>query len=285
MATDPITLAGDAIGRHAVVVNANDVAVTGVRPRWFLMTVLFPLGVTEDHVLSLFLEVQAALADVGAVLVGGHTEVSSVVTRTVVVGHMAGAAESERTISTSGARPGHALVQVGEAPIEGAAVLARCGTERLSHVDDDAVRIAAGGLDRPGISVVETALLAAQLGASCLHDPTEGGMAGALNEIADASSVSLRVDPGALLWFEPAMAVLEALGADPMATLASGTLLAAFPSELAQDAVGKLRTAGHTAAVIGSVEEGSGVVDSEGRSISRPERDELNRLVQHDAGP
>ncbi len=72
------------------------------------------------------------------------------------------------------------------------------------------------------------------LGAIALHDPTEGGLAAGLHELAHASGVRIRIDRKAVLWFEPGVAVCRALGADPWATLASGTLLAAFPAELAE---------------------------------------------------
>ena len=67
-ATDPITLTGSDVGAHAVVINANDVAVTGVRPRWFLATVLLPSGTSEDAVRELFEAMHRALELAGVVL-------------------------------------------------------------------------------------------------------------------------------------------------------------------------------------------------------------------------
>ncbi len=83
----------------------------------------------------------------------------------------------------------------------------------------------------PGICIVEPALLAADLGARSLHDPTEGGLSAGLHELAEASGLALVIDPEAVLWFAPGRAVCAALGADPWGTLASGTLLAAFPED------------------------------------------------------
>jgi hydrogenase maturation factor len=173
-ATDPITLTSSDVGRWAVVVNANDVAVMGVRPRWFLACVLLPLGVDSADVEALFASMRDALATVGATLVGGHTEITPVVTQPVVVGQMLGISESGRFIATAGARPGDVVVQVGPVPVEGAAVLAAEHRWRLDRVDPSTVRTAAAALGNPGISVVEAALAAAELGATALHDPTEG---------------------------------------------------------------------------------------------------------------
>ncbi|MEE8535908.1 MAG: AIR synthase related protein, partial [Kiloniellales bacterium] len=84
VAADPITLTGHEIGAHAVVINANDVAVMGTRPRWFLAVLLLPVGTTEADVKALFQGMHAALACVGAHLVGGHTEITTAVTQPVV---------------------------------------------------------------------------------------------------------------------------------------------------------------------------------------------------------
>lgn len=279
VATDPITLTSKDLGGFSVVVNANDVAVTGARPRWFLAVALLPPGSTEAGVEALFGGMHEALAAAGVTLVGGHTEVTGAVTRQVVVGQMLGLAEGGRFVATGGLRPGDVVVQVGPAPIEGAAVLAQEAAERLGGLDERVMGAAAGALRDPGISVVEPALLSSELGATSLHDPTEGGLAAGLHEMADASGVRVRVDPDAVLWFEPGIAVCRVLGADPWATLASGTLLAGFPPEGADEALRALAARGHAAAIIGEAEPGSGVVGAADRPLAWPERDEIARVL------
>jgi hydrogenase expression/formation protein HypE len=278
-ATDPITLSSAEIGRLAVIVNANDLAVTGARPRWFLAVILVPPGTDESVVRGLFAAMQRALVEVGAFLVGGHTEVTPVVTRPIVVGQMLGLAEDDKFVATGGVVPGNVVVQVGPTPVEGAAVLAREAAGRLGGVDAALLAAARAAFDHPGISVVEPALLAARLGATALHDPTEGGLATGLHELADASGVRIRIDRQAVLWFEPGVAVCRALGADPWSTLASGTLLAAFPAETVEVALQALAERGHAAAVIGRAEMGAGVRDADGRSIRWRERDEVDRVL------
>jgi len=284
VATDPITLTSGDLGRFSVTVNANDVAVTGARPRWFCPVVLLPPGSTETEVEALFEGLRTATAAAGVTLVGGHTEVTSAVTRPIVVGQMLGLAEPGRLVPTGGLRPGDLVVQVGPAPVEGAAVLAREAAERLAGVDPAVLRAAASALEDPGISVVEPALLAAELGATSLHDVTEGGLASGLHEVAAASGVRIRVDPDAALWFEPGLAVCRALGADPWGTLASGALLAGFPPEKAERALRALGGAGYRAAVLGEALEGAGVTDVEGRPIPWPERDEVARVLGGSGG-
>jgi hydrogenase maturation factor len=102
-ATDPITLTSSAVGAHAVVVNANDVAVMGVRPRWFLAAVLLPEGTSAKQVRALFRATREALEEIGATLVGGHTEVTAAVTQPVVVGQMLGLSEDGHFVRSGGA--------------------------------------------------------------------------------------------------------------------------------------------------------------------------------------
>jgi hydrogenase maturation factor len=279
VATDPITLTSADVGRFSVLVNANDVAVMGIRPRWFLADVLLPTGSTEADVRDLFRTMQRALSGIGATLVGGHTEVTDAVTRPIVVGQMLGSARDGTFVTTGGARPGEVLVQVGPVPVEGAAVLARLPDERLAALEPSLTAAARSALDEPGISIVEPALLAAELGVTAMHDPTEGGMAAALHEVADASQTRIRVDLDAVVWFEPGRALCRALDADPLATLASGALLAAFARERADAALATLSERGYRVAAIGAFEPGSGVVDMQGREIPWPERDEVARFV------
>jgi hydrogenase expression/formation protein HypE len=279
VATDPITLTGSDVGAYAVAINANDVAVTGVRPRWFLATFLLPEGTTEGEVRALFAGTRRALAELGAHLVGGHTEVTAAVSQPVVVGQMLGLAEPGSVVKTGGARAGDAIVQVGPAPVEGAAVLAAECSERLAGLDAVLLERARDATREPGISVVEPALLAARNGATSLHDPTEGGLSAGLHELAEASGLCLEVDPEAVLWFEPGAAVCMALGADPWGTLASGALLAAFPPARSEAALRALASRGFEARVIGEAARGSGVVLRDGSALPRFDRDEVARLL------
>jgi hydrogenase expression/formation protein HypE len=278
VATDPITLTGSGVGAHAVVVNANDVAVMGVRPRWFLASVLFPRGTRAADVRACFDEMQAALRAADVALVGGHTEVTAAVTQTVVVGQMLGLAADGRFVRTGGARPGDAVVQLGPAPVEGAAVLAAECAARLGGLGETLRRAAARAAVDPGISVVAPALRAAALGATALHDPTEGGLACGLHELADASEVCIRLDEAAVLWFAPGVAVCEALGADPWGTLASGALLATFAGDAAEAACCALSEQTPTR-VIGRVQAGHGVLRADGSALPRFDRDEVARVL------
>jgi hydrogenase maturation factor len=277
-ATDPITLVGSGAGAHAVWINANDVAVMGARPRWFLANVLLPVGTTEQQVRATFAGMHEALAELSVALVGGHTEITAAVTQPVVVGQMLGWCERGAYVATGGLSVGDVVLQVGPTPIEGAAVLAL--ELDAPDVPADILDRASAALVDPGISVVEPALLAARLGATALHDPTEGGLATALHEMAEAGEVALvDVDPDAVLWFEPGVALCRAAGADPWGTLASGALLAAFGGGNVAEAERELSAAGYSVARIAGVEAGAGARLRDGTPLPRFDRDELSRVL------
>ena len=279
-ASDPVTLTGQDVGAHAVLVNANDIAVMGARPRWFTATVLLPPGITVAEVRALYRRMHEALAALDAVLVGGHVEITDAVRRTVVVGHMMGLREDGQFIRTAALEQGQVVAQIGPAPVEGAAVLAAEARIQLEgKVAAATLAVAAGALDDPGISVVDAALRAAALGASAMHDPTEGGLSAGLYEMAETAGVGLIVAADAVLWYEPGRVLSEALGIDPWGLLASGALLAAFPAGVADAALATLAAEGFSCAGIARAVPGSGVAFEAGGAVPRFTRDEMIRVV------
>jgi hydrogenase expression/formation protein HypE len=278
-AADPITLTGNDVGAHAVAINANDIAVMGVRPRWFMAVVLLPTGVSEDDVRALFRSMRAALEATGAALVGGHTEVTDAVNQPIVVGQMMGFSPDRRFVQTGGARAGHGVVQVGFAPVEAAAVLAAEMRPEFDAIDPEILALARDAAIHPGVSVVDAALLAADAGASALHDPTESGLSAGLHELADASEIRIELDESAVLWFEPGLAVCETLGVDPWGALASGALLAAFPADRIDEAVRVFEDHHLPARVIGKATSGSGVIQSDGSPLQAFAQDEVARAL------
>src|SRR5688500_13189331 len=123
---DPITFATDDVAWYALQVNANDIAVRGARPRWFLATVLLPPATTTDEsVETLFGQLAAACDDLEVTLVGGHTEITHGLDRPVVAGTMLGEVDKAKLVTTGGAQVGDAVVMTKGIPLEGAAIIAR----------------------------------------------------------------------------------------------------------------------------------------------------------------
>ena len=286
--TDPITLAGANPARYLLAVNSNDIAVMGGEPRWLLVTALLPEGIRASEVAKLFEEMRAACAELGVGLVGGHTEMTVGLDRPILVGCLLGTVRRDRLVRSSGARPGDVVLLAGGVALEGSAVLAREHAEELLRrgIPAAVIEAAASWIERPGISVLTAArLLNAEGQVHAMHDPTEGGLATALHELAEAAKVGLRIHLNAILVLEECRAICTALGLDPLGLLASGALLATMEPAAATAALERLRQAGLAAEIIGEVvspEHGRILVLESGRCVPIPvfARDELARYLE-----
>ena len=285
---DPITFATDEIGWYVVHVNANDVAVMGAEPRWFLVTLLLPEGqVKAEDVEQIFQQMAQACKEVGATLVGGHTEVSYDLSRPLAIGVMLGEVSPEGLISSAGAQPGDALILARGVPIEGTAIIARERREDLLRlgVEEALLDRAAAYLHDPGISVVRTAMLArdtAQVHA--MHDPTEGGLLMGIWELAEAAGVGVEVDLDTVPVVPEGRFLCEVYGLDPMGTIASGALLIACEPADAPTLIATLEEHGIPARIIGHItppEEGRWVYrEGQQRPLAPPEVDEIVKIFE-----
>lgn len=231
---DPITFVGERAPFYLVNINANDLACMGATPRWMLVTALLPEGkTTEALVRQLFDELDAACRDRGISLIGGHTEITAGLDRPILVGHLLGTVSRDRLITPGGAKPGDRLLLTRPIAIEGTALLATELRDRLSaSVPPAVLDRAARFLEDPGISVASDAQVLIETGGvSALHDPTEGGLATGVRELAVAAGAGAVVGRSNIPVMPETRAIADALGLDPLGMLASGSLLAAVPPE------------------------------------------------------
>jgi hydrogenase maturation factor len=246
--SDPITFASESPAQYLVDVNANDLACLGAKPRWMMVTALLPPGTTEGEVEAHFRELRDACVERSVSLVGGHTEVTTAVTRTILIGVLLGEPRGGALLRPGGARPGDVLLLTKAIAIEGTALLARELADRMRGVLDPAVvERAASLLVEPGISVVPEAMAVLDAGGvSALHDPTEGGLATGVRELALAAGCGATVEREAVPVLPETEAIAGALDLDPLGMLASGSLLIAA----APDAADRLISAGHGIGVL-----------------------------------
>jgi len=281
---DPITFATDEIGWYLVQVNANDLATTGATPRWLLLTMLLPEGCTPAQVEAWAGQVYAACRALGISVIGGHTEITHGLARPILAGTLIGEVARDRLITPRGAQPGDRVLLTKGVPIEGTALLAREFAPRLVGVLSAAeLAEAQGYLTKPGISVVRDAQIAVAAGrVTAMHDPTEGGLAGALWELAEACGHALVIDPATVPVPPLAARICAALGLDPLATIASGALLLTAAEADAAAIKAALRSEGIACAELGYVAAGPPQVWQAGagqrRVLPRPARDEITRL-------
>jgi len=254
--TDPITFASEDAARYLVNVNANDIACLGAAPRWLLVTALLPEGKTTPALVETqFRQLRDACAQTGISLVGGHTEITLGLDRPILVGQMLGETAQDRLLRPGGAQPGDRLLLTKAIAIEGTALLARELRARLLPLVGAAIVDRAADLLRdPGISVVRDAnLLLDAGGVTALHDPTEGGLATGVRELAGASGCGAFVNADVVPILPETAAITGALGLDPLGLLASGSLLAAVRPEAVPAALAAADAAGLPTTCIGKL--------------------------------
>jgi len=282
--TDPITFVTEDLGWYALVVNANDVAVRGAAPRWFLATCLLPEGgASEESVEALFAQVGAACRELGVSLVGGHTEVTHGLDRPLVIGTMLGEVGRDRLVTTSGARVGDALLLTKGVPLEGTSIIARARDAELRARGHAEALLSRARSYLTKLSVVPEALLAVELApVHAMHDPTEGGLATALWELAEAAGVGLSVEAERIPVLPEGRALCAEYGLDPLGTIASGALLLALAPSDAGVVLHACARDGIDCAYIGRVQpRESGVtiaVGGRGRELPQFPQDEITRL-------
>lgn len=293
--SDPITFATDEIGWYAVQINANDVATTGAAPRWFMVTALLPEeGSTPELARRIAGQIREACNELGVTVIGGHTEITHGLDRPILNGTMIGEVAPDRLVTPKGARPGDRIMLTKGVPVEATAILGREFPRRLADVlSAEDIEKARSYLYRPGISVVRDAAIAVNSGRiSAMHDPTEGGLAGALWELAVASGRSLLVDTSAVPVSTLSARVCASFGIDPLATIASGALLFCVHPADAENVQRALESEGILCAEIGEVEANASrspaevwrVVSGRSELLPFPARDEIARCFEETNG-
>ncbi len=286
--TDPITFATDEIGWYAVNINANDIVCTGAIPRWFLATVLLPEKTTTPTLVDdIFRQITTACAALNISLVGGHTEITFGLDRPIVVGQMLGEVEKSALVRTGGAQIGDTLLLTKSIAIEGLSLIAREKPAALRELFS-AVEIATltNLLHTPGISVQTDALTATGVGGvHAMHDPTEGGIATGLHELAHAAGVGLEIFADRLPLHPHCEKICAALNLNPLGLIASGSLLLAVDAVRATEIIAALAATGVRATAIGTVRPVSaGIILHHPDGYREPlpifPRDEITKLFE-----
>jgi hydrogenase maturation factor len=280
VSTDPITGAIELIGWLAVNINANDIATFGVEPAFLLSCILLPENADMKTVETISGQMGKAAKELGIAIVGGHCEVTPGLANPIVVGCTIGMTEKGNYVTAAGAKQGDKIILTKTAGIEGTAVLASDKENQLKKVvSATTLRNAKRFYDQ--ISVVKDAITAFKTGAvHAMHDPTEGGVAGGIHEMADASHLGFRVHKKKIPVRPETTEICNFFEIDPLQLTASGSLLIAVERDSADRVVGILSKEGIAAEVIGeflpSVEERI-IIQEDGSSenLVRPVSDHL----------
>ena len=284
--TDPITFTTYKIGWYMVNVNANDIATMGGTPRWLLASIFLPENKTDSKLVKdIFHDIEKAAEELGIALCGGHTEITHGLDRPMVSGHMLGEVDKDKLVTNSNARAGDEILLTKGIAIEGMALLAREREKELSEKYGDLfVKKVQNYLYDPGISVVREALIANQAAnIHAMHDPTEGGLATGLFELARVSDTGVVIYADKINCLEEARVLCSEYKLDPMGVIASGALLIVIDPDDREAVLSKLAQDGIECSVIGSLtkkEEGLKIIkNGEVRDLPFFEVDEITKVI------
>ncbi len=283
--SDPITFATDEIGWYLVHVNANDIATSGAVPKWLMLTLLLPDKKTNaNDIIGISQQVYKACEQLGISVIGGHSEISGALNRPIAIGTMLGEIPSQHLITAENVSPGDQLLLTKGVPLEAVSILAHeFHDEIVESFGDSMAHEAREFLHKPGISVLRDAQIAIKAGhVTAMHDPTEGGIASGLWELAQATGLSINIDLDKIQILPLAARICELFGINPYAAISSGAMLIAVKSKDSTIVCKKLREAGIDCACIGTFDDGPPQVITSSPIhdgfIALPERDEIARL-------
>jgi len=261
---DPISGAVNRIGWLAVHVASNDIASTGTRPLWFLPCILLPKETSPKIIEEICTQMHRAAKTLDIAIIGGHTEISPGINHPIIIGCAIGVIDDFKYVTSSGAKPRDVIILTKSAGLEGSAILATDRVkEIISRFGESFVKRVEGFFDR--ISVLNEALTAIEIGGiTSMHDPTEGGIAGGLHEVSDASKTGFRVYEEKIRVEPETKKIATLFQIDPLQLISSGSLLITCNPQSSKKIIEAFRAKGIESSIIGEVLE-----DSERRIIVR----------------
>ena len=221
-----------------------------------MATLLLPEGTTEEQTAEIFNQLLEACSALDITLIGGHTEITYDLPRPIAMGALLGEVAKDRVVLSSGAQVGDSVVLTQGIAIEGTSILAREAEDALyaEGVSREIIERAKSFLFTPGISVARAARIACDTtDVHAMHDPTEGGVATALLELATAANVGLRIDAESIPVLPECRTICDALSLDPLGLIASGALIVTLPPSEAERLIAALGNEGIPASIVGSV--------------------------------
>ncbi|HTY52274.1 MAG TPA: hydrogenase expression/formation protein HypE [Methanomicrobiales archaeon] len=248
----PIFFPGGDIGRIAICGTVNDLAVMGGRPLALSCGMILEEGLDIIDLERIVRSMDEALTESGAALVTGDTKVVERGSLDKIVINTAGIGIAEKVVRDNGFRPGDRVIVTGTLGDHGLAVLThREGFEMGEQIRSDVA---------PVWGLVETALAAGDV--HSMKDPTRGGFAHAINDMARKSGVGVVVEEEALPVRRSVRSASEMLGIDPLEVANEGKVVMAVAPGDADAVLAALRghKYGKEAAIVGTVIEGDRVI-------------------------
>lgn len=274
LSTDPITGADKGLGALAVHISCNDVASSGVQPIALLMTIMAPVGTTEEDIRIVMKEAGETAAELKVEIAGGHTEITSAVNKMIVSTTAIGKIMKDKLVKTAGAKVGDDVIMTKWAGLEGTAILANDREDELKSKLSEEEMLKAKSLSKH-ISVVKEGVLAGDFGVNSMHDVTEGGILGAAWEVAESSGVGIEIDIDSIPLLLETRKICEIYNIDPYRLISSGSMI--ITCSKGPELIEKLGEIGISASIIGKItSEGKYTIEGGKKAeLQPPGTDEL----------
>lgn len=275
MATDPISILPELglsrAGRLAVDIVLADVAVSGVPPSHLAVSLTLPPEMTDGEFEVLWRGVSDYARDLGVAVASGHTARYAGIDSSWIGGATAiGIGDHDDIVRPDGARPGDTVVVSTGPAAEVTGLFATLFPDSLGL---PAETVATAQKRVEDIAVVGDALAVhAATPVTAMHDATEGGLQGALVEMAEGGGVRFDVDGDRMPVADGVAAVCGAVDVDPWRISSAGSLVVTVPEAEAEAVVDALDARGTDAAAVGSVGDGEGVY-RDGQRVEHPDVD------------
>jgi hydrogenase maturation factor len=212
---------------------------------------MLPEGADKSIVETISTQMNEAATKLGMAIVGGHAESTPGLVNPIVVGCAMGYTKKGQYVTAANAKAGDAIILTKSAGIEGTAILASDRETELKRIlNPEELQEAKNFYQK--ISVVKEALMACKVGGvHAMHDPTEGGVAGGIHEMADAAGLGVQVFQKKILIASETGKICSHFELDPLQLIGSGALLIAAENKKAKKIVANLTNDHIQAAIIG----------------------------------
>jgi len=231
MSTDPITGATKDIGSLAIHISCNDIASSGVEPLGIMLTIMAPPNTTKEDLGYVMQEANRAAASINVEIIGGHTEITDAVNRMIISATAIGRQVKNKLVLSEGAKLGDAVFMTKHAGLEGVSIIARDLEEKLKDkVSYDIIKSAQDFSNN--ISVVKEGMLASSIGVNSMHDVTEGGIFGAIWELAEVSGLGIEVYEDNISIRNETLEICQLFSINPMRLISSGVMVMTIPQDM-----------------------------------------------------
>lgn len=281
LSTDPVTAAKSDLGTIAFNINMNDIATSGAQGVGVLVTILLPPDSPFAILETTMAEIDDQCRKHNLQILGGHTEVTDAVNRPVVSITAVGLIPRGEEIYSGNLKAGDSLVISKFLAIEGTLILADLMGDEVKEVltEEELKDIESY---KSLLSVIPEGRIGKAQNVHSMHDITEGGVLGAVYEVAMASGLGCRLDEGAFPFKASTLKLTKSLGLDPQRLISSGSML--FGTDDPQGLIEALAAQGIAGTVIGCATQSQDylLLDEEGRSrpFDPPAKDEIYRIFE-----